>query len=1653
MGRAKIAALSAVITTLAVVVVGGFVLWLAMPREVAGPAANHDLSQLAQIEPPAAPQQNPPLQQNAAPATSAGGRQAQPATAVNLSDGVQLFPLAHRAYAAAYDVESGHLLVAARNDNQADLYDTSSGAQLITSTAAPTKPTVVAAKQLDGKPLFVVGGEVEPRLDVLDGTTGAVVKSVTTSTPNFVRVTGDPRSDKPHVYYVTKDNEPVGRLNLQTLTEESAPPADDDSVLFSKRPSMDAFPVDAYGAYAAVDRKIVASDLESELGAMEFRVSAFIPGTPWVAGVKSTDICVGSINSFRTLGSVPLPEEFFQSRDQIEDPRRVRRPMRTAVKRGDPSPQLELTIRKVDPSVEVKALTLPTGMTFEGDLLKWAPAGNQLGPHPIKLEARADKFRREYNLQLKVSRPVIDLPFVARRVALSSDGAKAVVWGFDKPEPNSGHRQDSYDPKQQLGVVDVAARRVLASRKMPRGIQSAAVDENGVYVVLRNSEAGFPAEVHQLSLADLSVIKTASTEKPVEEREAAVVLIGDKVLAFGEEKFSLPSLERMPNPYASSDPRYQYLQQPRGGTEDYGDVIWSSGILWDKELTHPQLLVNPPCFVGLPLNDQNVQWHRPQTKWGRHAWLGTLEGPNGSSLIPASHTRYGPLMLWDLPVAVMFKWDSPPMPRLIFRELVSGTETQTIDLGHGPYRDESHENGDLLKSAGSVIAACVSGQLHIISLDEVDKSRLKPPFRVALKQSMVLDNDRKATLHYKLLDGQPPYQLKMTIGNAKFSAENQQDGTIEIDTTQFATELQQTAREAIQNLASSPDDKAADRVLDYIAYATPLFEKITGRKPEGVPCMVPVRLEVTDKELNVARLTHAYLCELPQAKIVKEVDAHLASTRQLRQQAMERRKSRGVVTVRESPAKPDKQAKAASSLRRDEREKLLRELAADYASVLLKRNPPEKVLNEEIDAAAKVARDSADRVFVENLEKRKAATKGGMRKWSDNNGHTTTAALQDVFADQVVLSRQSGGQVTVPIEKLSAADQEFIKSSQEASAGVRPEEYVPAQMELLMRGISAHGHQMLGYPPAYLQDADGSRQLSWRVLILPYIGGQRLFDLFRLDEPWDSEHNRKLLKYRPGVFSTLDEEISATHTTMLALRAKGSLVADSTPVSPNDVSDSLESIMVLAEVKADKAVEWTRPDDIDEAMFDQISEWLEDRDGKTYVGMANVTVRSMPSDTPAEELRKAVNVADDAEGDVKFDDAIAAAGGRPSAATQPRSKASRRNDRVDRSLEEIPIGNFILSEEKPDEKLFGPEETVGGLKVRAVPFRDDGSPGSAACVVSPEGMIYGVIGPSLLRFDPAKGRVEAQATLRLRINSIHWCFGKLLLVGDLGKYHEYQTDSGAWRRLDLTKADPNVRSRYTHGMHVWIVDPSTLKTLRGFVVPGNRVSCAANSARVLAMHGHNVVNRIDLVDLKRGEQLTTLPRRTNDGGDELGNNDAVGLYDVAIMPDGESAIAMDGGRLSQIEFAENGMAIREGTATYSSNQQFGLPHLFLSADMQFAAVLSQSLKPALPEGRGFLVFKTPEFGSAYGGISTRNHDREGVMAMDAERRIVYVADESGKLRVLRGKEEKTYEGLPPGCKRIVPVPGREEVLMLGKYSVLASIPGEAEAWAFEPAAK
>lgn len=116
-------------------------------------------------------------------------------------------------------------------------------------------------------------------------------------------------------------------------------------------------------------------------------------------------------------------------------------------------------------------------------------------------------------------------------------------------------------------------------------------------------------------------------------------------------------------------------------------------------------------------------------------------------------------------------------------------------------------------------------------------------------------------------------------------------------------------------------------------------------------------------------------------------------------------------------------------------------------------------------------------------------------------------------------------------------------------------------------------------PPAAHCDRDGKPLLSWRVLILPYLGdeGEALFKQFKLGEAWDGPNNIKLVRKMPKVFAGKDEDEKAT-TRYQVFTGKGTLFDGPEGRSLKDTKDGPANTILLTE--GFRRVPWTKPEDL-----------------------------------------------------------------------------------------------------------------------------------------------------------------------------------------------------------------------------------------------------------------------------------------------------------------------------------------------------------------------------------------------------------------------------------------------------------------------------------------
>jgi hypothetical protein len=138
--------------------------------------------------------------------------------------------------------------------------------------------------------------------------------------------------------------------------------------------------------------------------------------------------------------------------------------------------------------------------------------------------------------------------------------------------------------------------------------------------------------------------------------------------------------------------------------------------------------------------------------------------------------------------------------------------------------------------------------------------------------------------------------------------------------------------------------------------------------------------------------------------------------------------------------------------------------------------------------------------------------------------------------------------------------------------------------------------------------------------VLPYLEENELYKQFRLDEPWDSEHNKKLLGQMPAVYAN-PNLADRTRTNYLVPVGDDTIFKGDTSTKLADVKDGVSKTIMLLEADADRAVPWTKPDDY-QIDPDSVSAGLGAfRAGGFLAAFADGSVRFVASGIDAEVLK------------------------------------------------------------------------------------------------------------------------------------------------------------------------------------------------------------------------------------------------------------------------------------------------------------------------------------------------------------------------------------------------------------------------------------------------
>ena len=182
-----------------------------------------------------------------------------------------------------------------------------------------------------------------------------------------------------------------------------------------------------------------------------------------------------------------------------------------------------------------------------------------------------------------------------------------------------------------------------------------------------------------------------------------------------------------------------------------------------------------------------------------------------------------------------------------------------------------------------------------------------------------------------------------------------------------------------------------------------------------------------------------------------------------------------------------------------------------------------------------------------------------------------------------------------------------------------------SRLHTLAQGLAQYREEKKEYPAAAIRDDQGRPLLSWRVQLLPQIGEKELYEQFKLDEPWDSDHNKKLLDKMPKLFA-YNAEAGETTTRLLAVTGKGTLFSGDEPLAKDKVTDAHSSTVAIVEVPEQLAVPWTKPVDFlaDEKALTQLTSGGDEYDTHFLVITADGDVQQLKKHKLTEDAVKAM---------------------------------------------------------------------------------------------------------------------------------------------------------------------------------------------------------------------------------------------------------------------------------------------------------------------------------------------------------------------------------------------------------------------------------------------
>lgn len=852
-----------------------------------------------------------------------------------------------------------------------------------------------------------------------------------------------------------------------------------------------------------------------------------------------------------------------------------------------PEKEVRIPITLFDRRAKIALLQCPETAKLVGNEIVWTPKETELGEQRFFLDVSSGTQTERKEFSCKVQYLASNFESSIQSIAFSKDGTKAALVATDL-----------------IALLDVRGSRVLAMRPTSRRASQVSFTNDAIYVLYSDSSI-----LEKRKLDDLSLDKTLQLTRNIQ----AMRIVGDRFLfLYCEAQKGIASLGNTNSRFFAFElPNFNQSKQTElfdsspYAIEETADGGWHIGpVVMDASLKSINSIVDLNFTNAIRLNEPD----------GGGVGLSTTPSDAGCVAVgnQGDQWRYG--TSYTLTSKAIEEAAKPGAKRFrsVYLEIKNHeTNTTTVKkLGVTPILGTPK-----LACSDSGLVVSIGPQFYSASLEElgmesplgvpggVEPLKLQPVARVS-----AISPKRKFEVRFAISGGSPPYHLdvSMPVPLSGFVIKNiKVESTLVPDTKkrsitiagdQLVDVALQSIKEMDSCIAKLSDNSMSkmggeERLNNYIDTVSNKLKPLTKQVIKDFPVRLPIDVRVRDAESKEVTLRHELVLLLPRQSILTKLKA----TGDVAARKREDRRS----AERAYKAVIDGQLFSFNG-DLDENSLPVSGLPAIWdggpieLSEELRRRWIHKELSPGISLQAVAAVNSVlnnARYLVESGGNGPSLGNGKKlvtRQWTLRDGHQVTGVLhsytphvQSVKIAKSAEEEESRRDYPAFVEfRLTQLSNESI-SDLFTDMRLLPLDTLEgwARKPSLKQGVARFAEDFGCLPPPAIVDAKGKPLLSWRVMLLPYLGHRELFELFRLDEPWDSPHNKQLIPYMPFIYRpSSDAEVSKA--TLLALTGPDTPFPGDKLCRSADFPQKAEELLLFLEVRDEKAVEWTKPEDI-----------------------------------------------------------------------------------------------------------------------------------------------------------------------------------------------------------------------------------------------------------------------------------------------------------------------------------------------------------------------------------------------------------------------------------------------------------------------------------------